>query len=108
MSLREITPLELQRLLEDCAPTPVLLDVREAHEFDYCHIKGSVHIPMGQVPYRIAELSSDQAVVVICHHGIRSLQVAHYLASRNFTQLMNLTGGVEAWACSVDPLMPRY
>ncbi|MGI9213296.1 MAG: rhodanese-like domain-containing protein [Methylococcaceae bacterium] len=108
MSLREITPKELRHLLEESNPPPLLLDVREAHEFEYCHIMGSVHIPMDQLPSRITELDADQAIVVICHHGIRSLRVANYLASCDFSQLMNLSGGVEAWARSVDPDMPRY
>ena len=75
--------------------SPLLLDVREPWEFDICHIDGSVNLPMGQLPARLDELDGHDEIVVICHHGVRSRQV-------------NLDGGVDAWARSVDPDMPVY
>ncbi|HJV92384.1 MAG TPA: rhodanese-like domain-containing protein, partial [Azonexus sp.] len=66
------------------------------------------HMPMHLVPVRFGELSPDQDIVVICHHGARSMQVGMFLESRGFAAINNLTGGVEAWATEVDPTMRRY
>lgn len=88
--------------------SPVLLDVREPWEFDICHIDGSVNIPMGQLPQRLDELPPDEEIIVICHHGVRSRQVIRYLRQRSLDRLVNLDGGVDAWARSVDPDMPVY
>ncbi|MCX7158577.1 MAG: rhodanese-like domain-containing protein [Proteobacteria bacterium] len=85
-----------------------LLDVREEWEFQTAHIEGSLLIPMGQVASRIAELDSTAETVVICHHGGRSMQVAGLLEQLGFPNVINLAGGVDAWARSVDPSMPVY
>lgn len=87
---------------------PVLLDVREPNEFEYCHIDGSVHMPMASVPARLAELDRDAQTVVICHHGGRSMQVAMFLKQQGFSNVINLAGGVAGWARQVDPTMPQY
>ena len=87
---------------------PQLLDVREPWEFQISHIAGSLHIPMGQIPARAEELDAQSDVVVICHHGARSAQVAVYLEKQGFARVHNLLGGVDAWARSVDPAMPVY
>jgi rhodanese-related sulfurtransferase len=106
--MREISPTELNVYLNAAATRPILLDVREPREYRHCRIEGSLHIPMNEVPARLAELDSDREVVVICHHGIRSRMVADYLVSRNFQRVVNLSGGIDAWACQVQPDMPRY
>ncbi len=85
-----------------------LLDVREDWEFQTARIEGSILIPMGQVASRIAELDSAAETVVICHHGGRSMQVAGLLEQLGFPNVINLAGGVDAWARSVDPSMPVY
>ena len=85
-----------------------LLDVREDWEFQTAHIEGSLLIPMGQVASRIAELDSTAETVVICHHGGRSMQVAGLLEQLGVPNVINLAGGVDAWARSVDPSMPVY
>lgn len=87
---------------------PVLLDVREPWEFQTCHITGSVLIPMQSVPARQIELDPEEPVVCICHHGMRSAAVAAFLEKNGFTQVINMTGGVDAWAKQVDPTMPKY
>jgi rhodanese-related sulfurtransferase len=87
---------------------PVLLDVREPWEFETCRIEGSQSMPMNSVPARQEELDPEQPVVCICHHGIRSMQVAAFLERNGFTQVANLTGGVQAWAQQVDSSMPTY
>jgi rhodanese-related sulfurtransferase len=86
----------------------VLLDVREPWEFQTCSIAGSRHLPMREVPARKDELDPDAEVVVICHHGGRSMQVAVFLEKNGFARVHNLAGGVDAWAKTVDPSMPVY
>tara|TARA_R110001599_G_scaffold64023_3_gene179085 strand:+ start:715108 stop:715470 length:363 start_codon:yes stop_codon:yes gene_type:complete len=87
---------------------PILLDVREPSEHQLCCIAGSVPMPMNTVPAHIDQLDRDTPIVCICHHGARSLRVAHFLEQNGFTQVSNLTGGVHAWAQQVDPSMPVY
>lgn len=106
--MQQITPTELKDYLEKSDDKPLLLDVREPMEYQFCHMAGSRLIPMGQIPFKIGELDPDQATVVICHHGIRSLQVAHYLSQQGFRNVLNLQGGIDAWAIEVEPTMPRY
>lgn len=86
----------------------VLLDVRETPERSFCAIDGSLHIPMAEVPVRLAELNADEPIVVVCHHGVRSFQVAHYLKANGFENVYNLAGGIDQWSLTVDPTVPRY
>jgi rhodanese-related sulfurtransferase len=107
--MQTLTAPELAAWLADeNRPKPVLLDVREPWEFGTCHIAGSLPMPMNTVPARIDELEEDAAIVCICHHGARSMQVAAFLERNGFTEVINLTGGVHAWALQVDPSMPKY
>lgn len=106
--MRQMTAVELQAHLQACEPAPFLLDVREAWEFETCHIDGSELIPMGAIRNELDRLDPDRQTVVICHHGIRSLAVARFLEQMDFTDVINLRGGVEAWAREVDPDMPVY
>ena len=87
---------------------PLLLDVREPWEFDKARIEGSVLAPMRTIPERLQDFKPDQEIVVICHHGIRSRMVGLYLENHGFSNIINLTGGVEAWAREVDPDMETY
>lgn len=87
---------------------PVLLDVREPGEYQICHIPGSQLMPMQSVPARQTELDPDDPIVCICHHGMRSMAVAAFLEKNGFTNVTNLSGGVDAWARQVDPGMPKY
>ena len=105
--ISEITPVELKQRL-DAADAPFLLDVREQREFDYCHIEGSVLIPMAELPHRIAELPPDREIVAICHHGIRSFQAAAFLRQNFGLDVTNLEGGIAGWAQEVDPGMKQY
>ncbi|HEY9149594.1 MAG: rhodanese-like domain-containing protein [Gammaproteobacteria bacterium] len=106
--MRHMTARELQTYLEQTPEKPFLLDVREPWEFQHCHIEGSELIPMGQIPSAHQALDTDRETVVICHHGIRSRHVAMFLENQGFTNLINLSGGVAAWAREVDPHMPTY
>jgi rhodanese-related sulfurtransferase len=85
-----------------------LLDVREPQEYRYAHIAGSTLIPLQQIPARIGELDPERHIVVICHHGMRSMQAAHYLAHQGFPNIANLTGGIDAWSLQCDSSVPRY
>lgn len=91
-----------------CEAMPLLLDVREPWEYDYCHMEGSELIPMGQLPAVTDELDPEREVVVICHHGVRSYQVACYLEHIGFSRVINLEGGIDAWAREIDPSIKRY
>lgn len=105
--MKEITPSLLKQRM-DAGDTPALLDVREPWEYDICHIAGSISLPMNQIPGRYGELDPQRGVVVICHHGMRSAQVAAYLTGQGMENVMNLAGGVDAWAREVDGRMPVY
>ncbi len=107
--MKQITPAALAEWLADGARgKPVLLDVREPWEYQTCRIEGSRHVPMGEIPARAGELDPKAEVVVICHHGGRSMQVAMFLEKQGFSDVINLAGGVDAWARTVDPAMPVY
>ena len=106
--MQQLSPTQLKNHLEASERQPVLLDVRELWEFDTCHLEGSLHIPMGEIVNRIDELPNDEEIVVICHHGVRSMQVAMYLIHNGFEKVINLSGGVDGWAKEVDRDMPLY
>jgi rhodanese-related sulfurtransferase len=107
--MRQLRPAELHAWLADPArEKPLLLDVREAWEFDICRIEGAELVPMQTVPARLAELNPARETVVICHHGVRSYHAARFLEHSGFTNVINLTGGVDAWAKEADPTMPTY
>jgi rhodanese-related sulfurtransferase len=95
-------------LADESRPDPLLLDVRESAELEICKIDGSQHIPMHLIPMRCGEIDPARDVVVICHHGGRSMQVAMFLEHNGFSSVFNLMGGVESWAGEVDPGMRRY
>lgn len=102
-----LSPTQLKHLL-DAGHSLVLLDVREPEEVALVRIAGAVHIPMGDIPGRIHELDPDADIVVYCHHGIRSANVAAFLMQREFTSVANLSGGIDAWSLTVDRSLPRY
>lgn len=104
--MRSMNAAQLAAHLESA--NPLLLDVREPWEFDICHIDGSVNIPMGQIPQQLTQLQAADEIIVICHHGIRSRNVITYLQQQSINGLVNLDGGVEAWARDIDPDMPVY
>lgn len=107
--MRQISPVELSEWLNDpLRDSPLLLDVREPWEYQLCHIDGSQALPMGVVPARSNELDPEREIVVICHHGGRSAQVAMFLERQGFGKVINLAGGVAEWASRVDPKMPQY
>ncbi|MGE5471654.1 MAG: rhodanese-like domain-containing protein [Bacteroidota bacterium] len=107
--MEQLRPRQLAEWLADASrPRPLLLDVREAWEFEYCHLPDAQHIPMHVVPTRCAELPAERDIVVICHHGGRSMQVAMFLERKGYAAVYNLAGGVDAWSNEVDSSLRRY
>ena len=87
----------------------LLVDVREPWEFETARIEGAVLMPMGDVPSRAhTELDPDQPIVVICHAGVRSMNVAVWLRNQGFEKAQSLRGGIDAWSTKVDRTVPRY
>ncbi|MFD1470074.1 rhodanese-like domain-containing protein [Hymenobacter caeli] len=86
-----------------------LIDVRDPIEFDYCHLPGSVLVPLDELPQRTADVPANGEVVLVCHHGVRSAQAISYLQQRHGRHnLLNLRGGIDAWSREVDPTLPKY
>lgn len=107
--MQQLTATQLKEWLDDPARAkPVLLDVREPWEFDVCRIGGSKPMPMRAVPARFNELDRQAEMVIVCHHGARSYQVAMFLEHQGFSNIYNLYGGLAAWAQQADPTMPTY
>ena len=107
--IREIKPRDLaQQLAEGNAIR--LLDVRQPWESQIASLPESKLIPMGELPYRTAEIEGEgsRMLVVFCHHGIRSLSAAEYLERVGFQNVLSLAGGIDAWSCEIDPSVPRY
>lgn len=103
----EISPAAAAELLQ--AKDARLIDVREPWEFAAAHIENSLLIPMGDVPARAhQELDPDERLVVLCHHGMRSLNVTVWLRNQGFENAQSLRGGIDAWSAEVDPGVPRY
>ena len=101
-----VTPRELKARL-DAGGRPVLLDVRERWEFELARIEGSKLVPMSELERRFFELNPTAETVVICHHGNRSSYVAQALKRAGFENVLNLEGGLDAYAF-VDKSVPTY
>ena len=104
----EISPGQVKALHQKSEPF-TLLDVREPWEHEASRLEGSMHIPMGDIPSRAhQELDPDQHIVVMCHHGVRSLTVANWLRQQGFEKAQSMRGGIDGWARTVDPKIPLY
>jgi rhodanese-related sulfurtransferase len=104
----QIQPNDLKALLDAGTPI-VLLDVRQPEEHSYCHLPGSVLIPLGELMSRVQEIDpGDALVVVYCHHGVRSLSGAAIVAQAGHSNVASLAGGIDRWSQVVDPGVPRY
>jgi len=104
-----MTPLELSARLRAASP-PRLLDVRQPEEHAFAALANSTLIPLGELAGRVEEIGDWQQdeVVVYCHHGIRSAQAVAMLRAAGFTNVHNLSGGIDRWTDEVDATMPRY
>jgi len=106
----EITVREVKTRL-DAGERLALIDVREAHEYALTRIEGAESIPMNTVPGRVRELedrAEEAALVIFCHHGMRSLSVVDWLRRQGVEQCQSMAGGIDAWSIAIDPAVPRY
>jgi rhodanese-related sulfurtransferase len=106
----EITPLELQRRIA-AGEKLALIDVREPQEFQLARIEGAELIPMRTVPAELSRLDAradDAPLIVFCHHGVRSLNVVHWLREQGVDACQSLAGGIDRWSLEIDPAVPRY
>ncbi len=106
----ETTVKDVKRRM-DAGENLLLIDVREPHEYAIAKIPGSELVPMRRVPAELQSLEAraDEAVLVVyCHHGVRSLQVANWLREQGVADCQSMAGGIEAWSLEVDPSVPRY
>jgi len=86
----------------------ILLDVREPWENETAKIEGSTLIPMGDIAARVQELDPDSHIVTICHHGVRSMNVAVWLRDQGLANVQSLRGGIDAWSREIDSNVPQY
>jgi rhodanese-related sulfurtransferase len=104
----EITAEQFRKLRDENADVK-LLDVREPWEYQTARIDGATHIPMGDVKSRAhQELDPEQHIVVVCHHGVRSMNVTAWLRQEGFEKAQSLAGGIDRWAREIDPSIPKY
>jgi rhodanese-related sulfurtransferase len=103
----QIGVAQLRDLIADGAAVE-MVDVREPWELKICRIPDALAIPMGDLQQRSGDLSRDKALVVICHHGMRSFHATLWLRQHGFENAVNLEGGIDAWAREIDPGMQRY
>jgi rhodanese-related sulfurtransferase len=104
----EITPEEV-KTKSDQGEAFTLLDVREPWEFETAHLVGAKLLPMGDVPSRAhQELDPEDHIVVICHHGVRSMNVTAWLRQQGFEKAQSMRGGIDAWSRTVDGNVPVY
>jgi len=104
----EITPEDVKDRL-DAGEEFTLVDVREPWEFETAHIDGAKLMPMGDVPARAhQELEPEDHIVVVCHHGVRSMNVTAWLRQQGFEKAQSMRGGIDAWSRRVDGKVPVY
>ena len=112
--IAQVRPSELAQWLDSVRAhgTPVVLDVREPFELQLASVQADgftlLTIPMAAIPPRLAELDPQQPIACLCHHGARSQRVAVFLEHNGFTQLANISGGIDAWSAELDAGVPRY
>jgi adenylyltransferase/sulfurtransferase len=102
-----ISPKELKTRL-DKGDSLVLLDVREDWEYSLAKIDGSILVPLGTLPQSLTRLNRESEIIAICHHGMRSADATNFLLQQGFSNVKNLTGGIDAWSIQVDGAIPRY
>jgi adenylyltransferase/sulfurtransferase len=104
----DVTPLEVKAMRERGEDFR-LIDVRELDEWNLVKIDGAELIPLSQFQQQAAaQLDPDEKIVLYCHHGMRSARAQGFLKSQGYANVLNLTGGIEAWAQQVEPGMKRY
>lgn len=88
----------------------LFIDCREQKEYDLVRIEGAKLIPMSEIPERVSELEEhkDSEIIIHCHHGGRSLNVANWLKQNGFSNPLSMAGGIDVWAQEIDTSLPRY
>ena len=112
----QLSPAHFNAWRDEAGTVPVVLDVREPWELQTASVTPDgfvlLHVPMQSLPARLTELKTtyaeDQPIVCLCHHGIRSQQVANYLMRNGFTHVVNFDGGIAAWAQELDTRIAQY
>jgi rhodanese-related sulfurtransferase len=108
MPVRSLSPREVSELRAKSEQPPTIIDVREPWEYERVHLPDCLHIPMDELRDRLDELDQGHTYVILCHHGNRSLQVAAFMQSMGFRSVINLAGGIDDWAVSLEPGLTRY
>jgi rhodanese-related sulfurtransferase len=106
----EVDPMEVKRRI-DSGEKLHLIDVREPHEFALAKIEGATLIPMRAVPGELQDLEAradEAALIVYCHHGVRSLNVVNWLREQGIEACQSMSGGIDEWSLRIDPAVPRY
>jgi rhodanese-related sulfurtransferase len=106
----EITPRDVHRRLA-AGEKLTLIDVREPHEFQLARIEGAELVPMRTVPAELSRLDARAdatPLIVFCHHGVRSLNVVHWLREQGVDACQSMAGGIDRWSLEIDPGVPRY
>jgi rhodanese-related sulfurtransferase len=106
----EASPQDIQRRIDAAEPL-VLIDVREPEEFAITRIEGATLIPMRSIPANLQQLEAKadkNTLIVFCHHGVRSLNVVHWLREQGVSTCQSMAGGIDAWSALVDQSVPRY
>ena len=103
----EVTPREVKDLLAR-GEKIFFVDVREKWEYDTARIEGTTLIPMRDIPANLARLEEAGEIILLCHHGIRSLDAAAWLRSQGLEHVRSMAGGIDRWALEVDSAVPRY
>lgn len=106
--MQHISVSDFKNYLDKSENQPLILDVREPWEYQLCHIEKSKLIPMNKVPNAMMQLDKNKETFLICHHGVRSQRVCLLLNDSGFSKVVNVTGGINEWARTVDPDMATY
>ena len=110
--IEQVRPADWDDWLQTRAARPLVLDVREPWEVQVASVAPAsfdlLHVPMNQIPARLADLPGDRPIACLCHHGTRSQHVALFLAQRGYTDVVNIAGGIDAWSRDRDPSVPLY
>ncbi len=105
--MTEITPQELDQILK--TDTDVcIIDVRNLDEIEKAAFPNAIHIPLPELIRNVAKIPQNKLVIILCHHGARSLQACYLLKDRGFDKVVSLRGGIELWSMKIDPTIPRY
>jgi rhodanese-related sulfurtransferase len=110
--LAQISPEELSKVIAQESKQVQLIDVREPEEIAIASLPNFINLPLSQFSEWGKEINTlvnaDLETLVICHHGVRSAQMCQWLLNIGFTNVKNVSGGIDAYSLLVDPSIPRY